>query len=68
VVQEFHDQLQKGNIHMYIAIYKGNADQKAANHLKMAIGQLKAINLVAEIKAEDYIVKALLKEGSICSN
>ncbi|KAG8899550.1 hypothetical protein FRB99_006575 [Tulasnella sp. 403] len=66
--KEFHDQLQNGRIHTYVTVYKGQANQKAADHLKQAIGQLKAVNLVAEIEAKDYNIRTMLKDAGTRSN
>ncbi|KAG8895763.1 hypothetical protein FRB99_000359, partial [Tulasnella sp. 403] len=60
--KEFYNQIQNGRVHTYVTVYKGQADQKATNHLKQAIGQLKATNLVAEIEVGDYNVQTMLKD------
>ncbi|KAG8898808.1 hypothetical protein FRB99_007141, partial [Tulasnella sp. 403] len=66
--KEFYNQIQNSKVHTYIAIYKGQADQKATDHLKQVIGQLKATNLVAKIEVEDYKVQTMLKDSGMRSN
>ncbi|KAG8902379.1 hypothetical protein FRB99_004538 [Tulasnella sp. 403] len=66
--KEFYNQIQNGKVYTYITVYKGNTNQKAADHLKKAISQLKATNLVAEIEELDYNVQTMLKDSGMRSN